>query len=312
MDIKTLNILLEKLTNYRDAVDFDCRPASFLLALFRWVIVVRFITEVSCWLMMRSGFNWPHHSLAFLCCLGSPWLKARCRYDCSGCVIVSHGSGLWVNLLRGSLLDSSTFWTLAVMYCYDWKQILSHCTTGGEHFKRWGCLCDLLTIFFSSVDLCHCWRDVYGRGHHRLLHIYCFRGLEEDPDRKNVVRTAPLPSSDLIYKCYVASLFAKSNPCLNQLPFWRSHHRDQRSSFGTWSNYQAPKAVGSVTPGPLRVCLLQGDAWTLTFTCPLPPFPASAGARAVSGFNSFGYLKVIFLFYLIFSVKFMSISKNRC
>lgn len=79
------------------------------LALFRWVIVVRFITEVSCWLIMRSGFNWPHHSLAFLRCLGSSWLKARCRYDCSGCVIVSHGSGLWVNLLRGSLLDSSTF-----------------------------------------------------------------------------------------------------------------------------------------------------------------------------------------------------------
>lgn len=70
--------------------------------------------------------------------------------------------------------------------------------------------------FFPSVDLCHCWRDVHSRRHHRLLHIYCFRGLEEDPDRKNVLRTAPLPSSDLIYKCNVASLM------LNPIPSWTS------------------------------------------------------------------------------------------
>lgn len=258
---------------------------------------------------MRWGFNWPRHSLAFLRCLGSSWLKARCRYDCSGCVIVSHGSGLWVNLLRGSLLDSSTFWTLAVMYCYDWKQILSHCISGGEHFRRWGCLRDLLMIFFSSVDLCHCWRDVYSRGHHRLLHIYCFRGLEEDPDRKNVLRTAPLPSSDLIYKCYVASLFAKSNPCLNQLPFWRSHHRDQRSSFGTWSNYQAPKAVAQLLQVLSGSVCCGGDAWTLTFTCPLPPFPASAGESCVR-VQLVWLFEGHFLFYLNFSVKIMSISKT--
>lgn len=43
-----------------------------------------------------------------------------------------------------------------------------------------------------SVDLCHRWRDVHGRWDHRLLYIHRFRGLEEDPDRKNVMRTAPL------------------------------------------------------------------------------------------------------------------------
>lgn len=169
----------------------------FHLTLFHCVIVVWFVTEVSCWLIMRSGLNWP--TVPWLSCVvyGSPWLKARCRYDCSGCVIVSHGSGLWVNLLRGSLLDSGTFWTLAVMYCYDWKQTSSHCITRGEHFKRRGCRSDLLMILFPFVDLCHCWRDVHSCGHHRLLHIYCFRGLEEDPDRKNVLRAAPLLPSYL-------------------------------------------------------------------------------------------------------------------
>lgn len=156
----------------------------------------------------------------------------------------------------------------------------------------------------SSVDLCHRWRDVHSRGHHRLLYIHRFRGLEEDPDRKNVLRTAP--PSHLIYKCNVASLFAKSNPRSNRLPFWRLYHQDQRSSFGTRSNYQATEAAalflqvlsGSVCPG---------DAWTLTITCPLPLFPASAG-RDVSGFNSFGCWKVISCFD-IFSMKFMSIFK---
>lgn len=292
------------LTSYRDCL-FWLFACFFHLTLFRWVIVVRFITKVSCWLIMRSGLNWTQHSLAFLRCLGSSWLKACCRYDCSGCVIVSHGSGLWVNLLRGSLLDSSTFWTLAVMYCYDWKQIASHCITRGEHFKRRGCRSDLLMIFFPSVDLCHCWRDVHSRGHHRLLHIYCFRGLEEDPDRKNVLRTAPLPSTDLIYKCNVASLFSKSNPRLNQLPFWRSHHRDQRSSFGTWSNYQATKAATQLLQ-VLSGAACCGDVWTLTFTCPFPLFPASAGERCVRvqlGWAFEGY----FMFYLSFTMTFMSI-----
>lgn len=112
----------------------------------RWRTLVRLITEASCWLMMQSGFNWQQRSMSSRHCLGSPWLKARSRYDSSGCVMMSHGSGLWVNLLRGSPLDSSTFWTLAVMYCYDWKQISSRCITRGGRFIRPGCRSDLLMI----------------------------------------------------------------------------------------------------------------------------------------------------------------------
>lgn len=64
----------------------------------------------------------------------------------------------------------------------------------------------------SPVDLRHRWRDVHSGGNHRLLYIHCFRGLEEDPDRKNVMRTASHPSSHFIYKCKAASLLAKSSP----------------------------------------------------------------------------------------------------
>lgn len=112
----------------------------------------------------------------------------------------------------------------------------------------------------------------------------------------------PLPS-DLIYKCNVASLFAKSNPRSNRLPFWRLYHQDQRSSFGTRSNYRATEAAAHLLQ-VLSGSVCPGDAWTLTITCPLPLFPASAG-RDVSGFNSLGCWKVISCFD-IFSMKFMS------
>lgn len=161
-------------------------------------------------------------------------------------------------------------------------------------------------IFLPSVDLCHRWRDVHSGGHHRLLYIHGFRGLEEDPDRQTVLRTAPLPSSHLIYKCNVASLFAKSNPRSNQLPFWRLYHQDQRSSFGTRSNYQATKAAARLR-GVLSGSVCPGDAWALTITCPLALFPASAG-RDMSGFNWFGYWKVLSRFD-IFSLKFTSVFK---
>lgn len=161
-------------------------------------------------------------------------------------------------------------------------------------------------IFLPSVDLCHRRRDVHGGGHHRLLHIHRFRGLEEDPDRKTVLRTAPLPSSHLIYKCNVASLFAKSNPRSNQLLFWRLYHQDQRSSFGTRSNYQATKAAARLL-GVLSGSVCPGDAGALTVTCPPALFPASAG-REMSGFDSFGYWKVISRF-VIFSMKFTSVFK---
>lgn len=52
-----------------------------------------------------------------------------------------------------------------------------------------------------------------------------------------------------------------------------------------------------------------GDAWTLTFTCPLPPFPASAGESCVR-VQLVWVFEGHVLFYLIFSGKFMSISKT--
>lgn len=74
------------------------------------------------------------------------------------------------------------------------------------------------------ADLCHRWRDVHSGGDHRLLYIHCLRGLEEDPDRKDVMSTAPpsLPPSCFIYKCKVACLLTKSNSCPRRLPF-RDH-----------------------------------------------------------------------------------------
>lgn len=41
--------------------------------------------------------------------------------------------------------------------------------------------------FFSRPDLRYYRRHVYGSGHHRLLHIYRVRSLEENPDRENVM-----------------------------------------------------------------------------------------------------------------------------
>lgn len=170
--------------------------------------------------------------------------------------------------------------------------------TAGELFKWRGCQSDLFMIFLPSVDLRHRRRDVHGGGHHRLLHIHRFRGLEEDPDRKTVLRTAPLPSSHLIYKCNVASLFAKSNPRSNQLPFWRRHHQDQRSSFGSRSNYQATKPAARLL-GVLSGSVCPGDAWALAVTCPPAPFPASAGREICQASTRLGigrlFLVLIFL-----------------
>ncbi|CDR00635.1 unnamed protein product, partial [Oncorhynchus mykiss] len=40
-----------------------------------------------------------------------------------------------------------------------------------------------------NYDLCYHRGDVHGSRHHRLLYIHSLRGLEEDPDRKDVPRT---------------------------------------------------------------------------------------------------------------------------
>lgn len=150
----------------------------------------------------------------FLCCLGSSWLVARVRYDCAYCLVMSHVFRSWVNLQQALCwipAHSEACNVLLWLKAADIEPFL----TRGENFKWRGWQSDL----FSSVDLCHRWWDIHSRRNHRLLYIHRVRGMEEDPDRENVMRTAPRPSSHLIYKCKVASLLAKSNPCSNRLPF---------------------------------------------------------------------------------------------
>lgn len=74
--------------------------------------------------------------------------------------------------------------------------------------------------FLISPDLCDRRRDVHSGGHHRLLHIHCLGGLEEDPDREDVMRITdppllPSPQHIFIYKCKVASPLAKSSSAPN-------------------------------------------------------------------------------------------------
>lgn len=123
---------------------------------------------------------------------------------------------------------------LCVYSDYDsWLKIVSQAAaeplTGLQHMLR--CQCNVLLWWnviepsllcnaprdwrhdLFSLDLRHCWRDVYSRGHHRLLYIHRFRGLEEDPDRKDVMRITPhLPQHILFISCKVAGLLAKSDP----------------------------------------------------------------------------------------------------
>lgn len=157
--------------------------------------------------------------------------------------------------------------------------------TRGENFKSWLWPCGLF-----PADLCHHRWDIHSRRNHWFLYIHCFRGLEEDPDWKNVMRTAPHPSSHLIYKCKVASLLAKPAPPSQSASFWRLYHRDQWSHLGTPSNYRAASQLLKVLSG--SVC--SDDGWKRTITCLLPLSPVSGVEMKVlyvSGFNQFGYLK---------------------
>lgn len=149
-----------------------------------------------------------------------------------------------------------------------------------------------------SADLCHRWRDVHSCRHHWLLYIHRFRSLEEDPDRKNVLRTTPQPVSHLIYKFKVPSLLVKSNPARTSFL-----EDDQWSGSSTRSNYQA-RWLHLCYWSSSQCSICSDDVWTLTITCPLPPSSVSGEEReavvllwrwnlkyCVSGYNQYRYLK---------------------
>lgn len=165
---------------------------------------------------MRSGVNWllvwwATPLLAFLTCFSLSWLMLRCEIWLS--TLFGYESGPKIVSQPAARLSvafqpqcNGLFWLKAA----DIKPFL----TRGGNFKSWRWLCGLF-----PADLRHHRRDVHGRRNHWLLYIHRFRGLEEDPDWKNVLRTAPHPSSHLIYKCKVASPLAKSDPHSHRPPF---------------------------------------------------------------------------------------------
>lgn len=75
------------------------------------------------------------------------------------------------------------------------------CDADHKTFKRF-------SFFDIPADLCHRRRDLHRRWNHRLLHIHRLRGLEEDPDRQDVLIT----QTGLLFICgTMLSLFAKSH-----------------------------------------------------------------------------------------------------
>lgn len=59
--------------------------------------------------------------------------------------------------------------------------------------------------FCPSSDLCHHRRDVHRGRYHRLLHIHSLWGLEENPDRQNVM-------SSVLFACQWRLLFMPAKP----------------------------------------------------------------------------------------------------
>lgn len=180
-----------------------------------WVTFGHLIRKVSKWLIMRSGINWQPGWWATTLLVFFRLFRFFVTYSTPEmwlCLLFAHESHF--NIVSQPAAGLSAGFQHIVL---SWLKAADSETsekTRGAALKH---------VSFPA-DLCHRWRDVHGGGDHRLLYIHCLRGLEEDPDRKDVMRTdlPSLPPSCFIYKCKVACLLAKSNSRPRRLPF-RDH-----------------------------------------------------------------------------------------